>query len=110
MFMDSEKEHRRYGGVTPKELYYMFADGRDDSMSKVPLDDAGAFAEWLEQKGLYYEFNGHHPWELLPSYSTEDSGHLYIGKAWDTSKMRGAGSPVTNIIHGNMWNCKVVEM
>lgn len=79
-FEDSEKEHQRYDGVTPKELYYMFADGRDDGMSKVPLDDAAAFEDWLEQKGPYYEFNGHHPWEILPSYSTEDSGHLYVGK------------------------------
>lgn len=83
MFVDSEKEHQRYGGVTPKELYYMFADGRDDGMSKLPLDDAVAFEEWLEQKGPYYEFNGHHPWEILPSFSTEDSGHLYVGKAPD---------------------------
>lgn len=30
-----------------------------------------------------YEFNGHHPWEILPSFSTEDSGHLYVGKAPD---------------------------
>lgn len=82
-FEDSDEEHQRYGGVTPKELYYMFADGRDDGMSKVPLDDAAAFEEWLEQKGPYYEFNGHHPWEILPSYSTEDSGHLYVGKTSD---------------------------
>lgn len=83
MFVDSEKEHQRYDSVTPKELYYMFADGRDDGMSKIPLDDAAAFEEWLEQKGPYYEFNGHHPWEILPSFSTEDSGHLYVGKAPD---------------------------
>lgn len=83
MFVDSEKEHQRYDSVTPKELYYMFVDGRDDGMSKIPLDDAAAFEEWLEQKGPYYEFNGHHPWEILPSFSTEDSGHLYVGKAPD---------------------------
>ena len=80
-FKDSDEEHQRYGGVTPKELYYAYADGRDDGMTKVPLDDATAFEEWLEQKGPCYEFNGHHPWEILPSYSTEDSEHLYIGRA-----------------------------
>ena len=89
---DSDEEHQRYGGVTPKELYYMFADGRDDGMSKVPLDDAAAFEEWLEQKGLYYEFNGHHPWEILPSYSTENSGHRYMGKAPDGYYFSLAGS------------------
>ena len=59
----------------------MFADGRDDGMSKMPLDDAVAFAEWLEQKGAYYEFNGHHPWEIFPAFSVLESGHLYVGKA-----------------------------
>ena len=82
-FKDSDEEHQRYGGVTPKELYYMYADVRDDGMSKVPLDDVTAFEEWLEQKGPYYEFNGHHPWEIFPSYSTEDSGQLYVGKVSD---------------------------
>lgn len=76
MFVDSDEEHQRYGGVTPKELYYMYADGRDGGMSKLPLDDAAAFEEWLEQKGPHYEFNGHHPWEILPSYSTEDNGQF----------------------------------
>lgn len=94
-FEDSDEEHQRYGGVTPKELYYMFADGRDDGMSKLPLDDAAAFEEWLEQKGPYYEFNGHHPWEILPSYSTEDSGHLYVGKAPDGYYFSLSGSSKT---------------
>ena len=94
-FEDSDEEHQRYGGVTPKELYYMFADGRDDGMSKLPLDDAAAFEEWLEQKGPYYEFNGHHPWEILPSYSTEDSGHLYVGKTSDGYYFSLSGSSRT---------------
>lgn len=94
-FEDSDEEHQRYGGVTAKELYYMFADGRDDGMSKVPLDDAAAFEEWLEQKGPHYEFNGHHPWEILPSYSTEDSGHMYVGKAPDSYYFSLSGSSKT---------------
>jgi len=94
-FEDSDEEHQRYGGVTAKELYYMFADGRDDGMSKVPMDDSAAFEEWLEQKGPYYEFNGHHPWEILPSYSTEDSGHLYVGKARDGYYFSLSGSSKT---------------
>lgn len=95
MFVDSEKEHQRYSGVTPKELYYMFADGRDDGMSKLPLDDAAAFEEWLEQKGPYYEFNGHHPWEILPSFSTEDSGRLYVGKTLNGYYFSLSGSSKT---------------
>lgn len=80
-FKDSKEEHPRYNGTTPKELYYMFADGRDDGLSNVPLDDANAFAEWRNQKGPYYEFNGHHPWEILPSGSVEYSMHLQVMKS-----------------------------
>lgn len=80
-FKDSKEEHHRYNGTTPKELYYMFADGRDDGLSCVPLDDAAAFAEWRNQKGPYYEFNGHHPWEILPSGSIEYSMHLQAMKS-----------------------------
>lgn len=47
-FRDAKEEHLRYNGTTPKELYYMFADGRDDGLSGVPLDDAAAFAEWRD--------------------------------------------------------------
>lgn len=80
LFKDSEQEHTRYSGTTPKELYYMFADGRDDGLRNVPLDDAAAFEEWRNQKGSYYEFNGHHPWEILPSFSADYSMHLYVRK------------------------------
>ena len=76
-----KKEHLYYNGTTPKELYYMFADGRDDGLSCVPLDDAAAFAEWRNQKEPYYEFNGHHPWEILPSGSVEYSMHLQVMKS-----------------------------
>ena len=80
-FKDSKKEHLYYNGTTPKELYYMFADGRDDGLSNVPMDDVTAFAEWRNQKGPYYEFNGHHPWEILPSGSVEYSMHLQVMKS-----------------------------
>ena len=59
----------------------MFADGRDDGLFNVPLDDAAAFAEWRNQKGPYYEFNGHHTWEILPSGSVEYSMHLQVMKS-----------------------------
>lgn len=77
-FKDTEQEHLHYNGTTPKELYYMFADDRDDGLRNVPLDDAAAFADWKNKRGLYYEFNGSHPWEIVPSGSTEYSLHLYV--------------------------------
>ena len=46
-FCDTDEEHERYGGTTAKELYYMFADGRDDGLRNVPMDDAEEFDLWL---------------------------------------------------------------
>ena len=77
-FKDTEQEHLRYNGTTPKELYYMFADGRDDGLRNVPLDDAAAFEDWKNKRGPHYELNGSHPWEIVPSGSTEYSLHLYV--------------------------------
>lgn len=77
-FKDTEQEHLHYNGTTPKELYYMFADDRDDGLRNVPLDDAAAFADWKNKRSSHYEFNGSHPWEIVPSGSTEYSLHLYV--------------------------------
>ncbi len=68
-----------YGGAaqTPKEMYYSRADARDDGLKNVPMDDPAAFEEWDSEKGPYYEFNGSHPWEIIPSFSTSFSMHLY---------------------------------
>ena len=77
-FIDTEVEHERYGEATPKELYYMFADGRDNGLKNVPMDDANELNLWLEQKGQYFEFNGSHHWEIIPDGSTLFSMHLGI--------------------------------
>ena len=75
-FEDSEEEHKRYGDKTPKEMYYSYADGRDDGLSKVPVDDAEEFEKWFHKKGDYYESNGSHPYEIRPSGSIRYSIHL----------------------------------
>ena len=79
-YKESEEERNRYGGVTPKEYYYMYADCRDDGLINVPMDNAEAFAEWLNEKGPYYKFNGHHPWEIIPSGSIAFSLHMFVRK------------------------------
>lgn len=66
-FTETEEEKERYGGVTPREIYCGSADGRDDGLTRVPLDDPEAFALWIDRKEPYYEFNGHHPFEVTPS-------------------------------------------
>lgn len=74
---DAEKAHYNEYSQTPKEMYYANADGRDDGLVNVPLDDANAFEDWKQYKSPYYEFNGSHPWEIIPSFSISCSMHLY---------------------------------
>lgn len=76
-FEETDEEKNRYkDDFTPREYYSMYADGRDDGLVNVPLDDSAAFAEWRKEKGPYYEFNGHHPFEVVGSYNISHSIHL----------------------------------
>ena len=43
-----------------KSKYYKNADGRDEGLSEVPLDDPIAFHKWLHKR----EYGGH-PWEIM---------------------------------------------
>lgn len=45
---------------TPKEQYYLNADGRDDGLKDLPSNDPEAFHAWLHDK----ERRGGHPWEV----------------------------------------------
>lgn len=82
-YQEIESERNRYDGdpLTPKELYYANADGRDDGLKNVPLDDSAAFEEWDRNEGPYYQSNGTHPWEIIPSFSTSFSMHLFPWKS-----------------------------
>lgn len=81
-YKETEEERARYNGeTTPKEYYYMYADGRDDGMINVPLDDPQDFSEWLDHKGPYRKSNGGHPWEIIPSMSISNSLHLNVWKS-----------------------------
>ena len=78
-FEDTEEERTRYGGATPRELYYRFADGRDDGLAQVDLDSETEFLKWLQHKEPY-GYAGGHPFEIIFSFSGQHSVHLY---AWD---------------------------
>lgn len=67
----------RFDGSTPRLIYMGNADGRDDGLTNLPLDDYEAFQEWQHKKGPYYVFNGTHPWEIRTSMSISLSIHLY---------------------------------
>lgn len=82
-FKESEEERKWYGGDTPRELYYKYADGRDDGLSEVPLDDEKEFVEWLNHEGKYKDARcGGHPWEVIPSFSIEYSLHFGVSRPY----------------------------
>ena len=80
--VETEEEHARYKGLTPREMYCMYADGRDNGLTKLPLDDPEAFEKWLNKDSAYYEFNGSHPWEVIPSFSTSFSLHFMVSSPY----------------------------
>ena len=45
---------------TPREQYYLHADGRDDGLKDIPGDDPDAFRAWLHDRSRC----GGHPWEV----------------------------------------------
>ena len=82
LFKESSEERKRYGDEkqTPKEMYYANADGRDNGLRDVPMDDPAAFEEWSQGKGEYYTFNGSHPWEIIPAFDISLRMHLSARK------------------------------
>lgn len=84
-YKESNDEKTRYGNpeYTPKEKYFLHADGRDDKLSAVPMDDPKEFELWKSGKGDYYEMTGHHPWEIRTSGSISHSIHLFPYKTDD---------------------------
>ena len=46
-------------GLSPKEQYQKFADGRDEGLGEIDPDSPAAFAEWYAGKR-----GGGHPWEV----------------------------------------------
>ena len=77
IFEDTIEEKYRYKGNTPKEFYYSYADGRDDGLSQVPLDDEIEFNKWLNHEEPY-NYCGGHPFEIIFSMSGNHSVHLYL--------------------------------
>lgn len=78
-YKERVEEKARYGNpeCTPKEKYFLHADGRDDKLNTIPMDDPGEFELWRSKKGEYYEMTGSHPWEIRTSGSIEHSIHLF---------------------------------
>jgi hypothetical protein len=94
---------------TPKEQYYLHADGRDEELGEVDLDSPEAFYAWLTDRSHY----GGHPWEVcrggnsthISLYVQNDEKGYYLnlaGDAWNRTievvkfylALRRAGIPV----------------
>lgn len=82
----------KYNGCdkTPKEQYYLHADGRDEGLKDLDPDDPEAFHAWLHD----YSHGGGHPWEVcrggnsthvsLRPMDDKDGYFLYLdGDAWN---------------------------
>lgn len=96
---DTDEEHERYGGITPKEIYYRFADGRDEGLSEVPLDDVEEFSKWVRHEEPYTETGGH-PYEIIFSWSGKKSIHLYV---WDDKLHLTGGEYPANVMAAKMY-------
>ena len=81
----------KYDGCdrTPKEQYYLHADGRDDGLKDIDADSPEAFRDWLLDRNNH----GGHPWEVcrggnsthvsLCVVDDEQGYFLYLaGDAW----------------------------
>lgn len=64
----------KYNGCdkTPKEQYYLHADGRDEGLKDLDPDDPEAFHAWLHD----YSHGGGHPWEVCRG---GNSTHVWPG-------------------------------
>ena len=52
--------HYSGGDQTPREQYYLHADGRDDGLSEIDPDSPSAFLSWFTDPNR----QGGHPWEI----------------------------------------------
>jgi len=85
-------KENKYQGCekTPKEQYYLHADGRDEGLKEIAEDDPEAFRSWLHDRTHY----GGHPWEVcrggnsthisLQPWNDAGGYFLYLaGDAWN---------------------------
>ena len=52
-------------GLTDKELYLKYADGRDEGLCDLDPNDSNQFDNWYNTESRF----GGHPWEIMPGHS-----------------------------------------
>lgn len=76
--------------LSPKEQYYLHADGRDDGLGEIEADSPETFSEWYHDRNRH----GGHPWEVcrggnsthVALYVVSDKDGFYLsvaGDAWN---------------------------
>lgn len=80
-------------GLTPRQQYYKFADGRDDELGQIAPDSAESFRKWYDDRHRC----GGHPWEVCRG---GNSTHISLFVHLDDSGayLRVAGSAVGRTI------------
>ena len=53
--------YKKHDGLTSKEAYYKYADGRDDGLGKIDENSYDEFKKWLLNPDFH---QGGHPWEV----------------------------------------------
>ena len=70
-------------GMTAKEQYYRFADGRDNGLSEIAIDSSEAFKSWIQDRTHF----GGHPYEVMAGGNTthvslcvhlDDDGYFFM--------------------------------
>ena len=101
-------KYDKHEGLTAKQAYYIYADGRDENLKYIDENSYDEFTDWLHNK-----VKGGHPWEVcrggnsthISLYVGEDENGFYLkisGKSYvrsiETIKfynaIRDAGVPV----------------
>lgn len=62
------------GNLSDKELYLKYADGRDEGLSELDLNNSEEFNNWYNDR----ERHGGHPWEIIRGHSFARV-NLYVG-------------------------------
>lgn len=78
---------------TPKEQYYMHADGRDNELKGIDGDSPEAFHEWLHDRTHW----GGHPWEIMRGGNSTHVS-LYVYEDEDGYMLNASGDAETRTI------------
>lgn len=87
-----KENHYNYEGLTPKEQYYKYADGRDEGLGQINMDSVEAFSDWYHNRNM-----SGHPWEVCRGGNSTHIS-LYVRPKEDGWRLTIAGDAWTRTI------------